>query len=186
MPSFTRLLARLERYDTYPAADALSAAYEDVLAAAPPVTGDPAKDREIEEAHAAAAQAGTVIWDQWRSTQAGNEAWLAQIAWAEERLSNWHSFKVNALQSAWQTDPTGTDLEAMRRTALINLRQGVHDHPDMLADGHFIQALARGGHRFSWTHAVHDLRSGGVPLPEDALIGPFCLLAANAFRWLIG
>lgn len=187
MPSFARLLARLERYDTYPAADALSASLEDVLASPPPTHEDPAKNAEVQAAHHAAQQAGLVLWDSWRSSPKGHAAWNELVGWAEDRLSAWHSLKVNAVQSAFAADPTGADLEAMRRQALINLRQGLIDHPDLVADGHFIQALARGNHRFAWTQAVKELREDGLPLPADPeQLRRFCLIAANAFRYLIG
>jgi len=186
MPSFTRLLARLERYDTLPAEDALTAALEDVMGAPPPTTGDPARDQTLLAAHQAASQAGVALWDQWRQAPEGAAAWQGLVAWAEDRLSSWHSIKVNAVRSAWEADPTAQDLEAMRLRVLINLRQGLSEHPDMVADGHFLQALANGGHQFTWTQAVRELQSDGVQLPADmALLQRYCALATNALRFLV-
>lgn len=186
MPSCARLLAALERYDTLPAADALSAALDAVLGAGPPEHPDPARNQQLQQAHADASQAGLVMWDMLRRSPQGQEAMATMAAWAEERLSAWHSLKVNAIRSAFEADPTGTDLEGMRRNALINLRQGLTDHPDLVPDAHLLQALARGGHNFTWSQAVRELQQEQIGLPADnELLKKLCMLSANCFRYLV-
>lgn len=172
MPALTRLLMRLERLDRYPAEDALIKALDDCL-------GDP-------QAPQGATNAGLVIFDQWRNSQQGGHAWEALVRWADERLTNWHSLKVNALDSAFRADPTLQDHQGMVRQILTNLRQGINDDPSLLADAHFLQALARAGHPLAFTVAVEDLRSENVQLPGDRnQLQQLCRIVFHAFKYLI-
>lgn len=186
MPSLNRLLARLERYDTYPAEDALNLALEEVLGAAPPSSGDPVKDREMLAAHQAAQAASRAMAEQWKQSPAGLASWQQLVAFTEQRLTHWHSIKYAAVHAAFHADPSGQDREAMMRAVLIDLRQGIHDQPQLLPDAHFLQALARGRHSFSWAQAVRELQQDGVPLPSDkAQLQPFCAIPVFSFRWII-
>lgn len=186
MPSLNRLLARLERYDTYPAEDALNLALEEILGAAPPSSGDPAKDQELLAAHEAAQVASRAMAEQWKQTPGGQEGWRQLVAFAEQRLTHWHSIKYAAVHAAFHADPSGQNSEAMIRAVLIDLRQGIHDQPQLLPDAHFLQALAQGRHSFSWTQAVKELQQDGVPLPSDpAQLRPFCAIPVFSFKWIV-
>jgi hypothetical protein len=162
-----KLLATLERYDTYPAEDALRAAFADLFSGGP------------------GADAAQVVWNEW-ITHDGSGAWDLWVEWAEQRLNAWHSLKVNALETAWQFDPTGADIQGMLKAVLVNLRQGVHDHPELLPDAHFMQALAQDKHSFSFTQVIRELRSSDIGIPaEDAEIRRHCLVCANAFKFFV-
>lgn len=158
------LLARLEQYDTYEAAHALRAA----------MSFD-AGDEQLTQSS-------------WRLLEEvlDDATFERMVAWAEERLNNWHSLKVNALDACWAADPTGENVQEMHKQALISLRQGLHDYPGLLPDAHFLQALARRSHPFSFAQAVKDLRAERTDLPEDArALRRHCQVCASAFKYLL-
>lgn len=166
-----QLLARLERYDTFPAADALQAALDGLAGV---------------DADDPAAGAARLLWEAFVSSPSGHDAHQALVAWADERLTAWHSLKVNAVEAAWNADRTAQDLKGMQHAVLVSLRQGLHDHPELLADAQLLQALARAKHGFTFTQALRDLRGEGLDLPaSDAELKRHCALCANAFKWLL-
>lgn len=182
MPSFGQLLTRLERFDTYPAADALSQAMEECFGASPDAVDPSAAPISVSPAQ----QAGTILWEEWKKGSSGSAAWTGLVEWADERLTAWHSLKVNAVESAWQADSTGADVEAIRREILINLRQGITDDPTLLPDAHFLQALAQQNHSFSFAQALRELRNEALDLPQDdRQLMRHCAICANAFKYLI-
>jgi hypothetical protein len=171
MPSFSKLLARLEKYDTLPGEAALSRALEDCLA-------DPEMSEE-------ATGAGIVLWNNWKQEE-GSAHWEALVRWAEQRLDAWHSLKANAVAAAWEADPSGEDVEKIRNAVLISLRQGINDDLTLLADAHFFQGLAKQRHSFAFTQAIRELRHEGVPLPEqDSQLIKHLSICVNAFMYLI-
>ena len=171
MPALTSLLIALERYDTLTAEDALRSALAQVM--------------EDGDAPEQLRTAGLHLFQTLIRDEKGEQAWQLLVSWSEERLNNWHSLKLNALEAAWKTDPEARDLERMRAEVLRSLRQGVHDNPELLADAHVMQALARGGHALSFNQAIRELRQEGMPLPDDAGMRTHCALVANAFSYLI-
>lgn len=181
MPSLTLLLTRLERMDTLPAQTALHHVLDECLA--------------DDGAAPQAANAGLALFNGFFRQGAGQQAYAQMVAFCEERLTNWHSLKVNAVKSAWEAAPDlPADPEARKRTAqamrdrvLINLRQGLTEDPVLLADAHFLQALAQANQPLAFGQAIKDLRAEGLPLPADneALRG-HCLIVLNAFKFLIG
>lgn len=167
-----QLLARLEHYDSFPAADALRAALADVAAS--------------QSSSDAVETAARLLWEGWQSTDEGARAWQALVAWADDRLAAWHSLKVNAVDAAWREDPSGDDLRAMQRAVIVSLRQGLADHPELVPDAQLMQALAHAGHPFAFTQALRELRAEGLNLPDaDIALKRHCALCANAFKWLL-
>lgn len=162
-----QLLAQIERYDTYPAEDALRGA----LAAC--------------FGEGSGADAASVLWHEWVAGE-GAAGWEMWVKWTETRLNSWHSLKINALETAWHTDGQAQDLQTMLKAVLVSLRQGIHDHPQLLPDAHFLQALAQAKHSFSFTQALRELRSSGLDLPpDDRQLMRHCAVCANAFKFLI-
>lgn len=163
-----KLLAHLERYDTYQAEDALRLAMQATLGSGP------------------GSEAAQAIWANWVETPNGEKGWDALVDMAEARLNYWHSIKYNALETAWNFDPSGQDVPGMIKAVLIALRQGINDHPNLLADAHFMQALAKAGHNFSFTQALKELRMKDLQLPgDDKALLKHCLVCAKSFEILI-
>lgn len=184
MPSLSRLLLHLERFDTYQAEDALTAALQASLGVA-----------ELPDLETA----GLNAWAAFGARAECEQAWKGLVAFAEERLTNWHSLKINAVESAWAADPTGQDLQGMRRAVLINLRQGINDVPQLLPDAHIVQAMANMNppHSFAFTQVLNNLRdpdaapspllAGAPPLPpSNQELIRHLQVVGNAFKYLIG
>jgi hypothetical protein len=187
MPALIELLRRLEGYDTYTSADALQAAMLEL-------------DNQSGNWH------GGALADLWRSLlgqwqdQAGDQSWQIWSDWAERRLGNWHSFKTNALLSAFHHDPGVAQdhpnpeeahrqrCEHLVRSVLFDLRQGIVDHPELVNDASVLQALARDGHAFSWRQAHKEIledRQDFQLQPGDADLTLYCWVGSRAFRFLL-
>ena len=187
MPALIELMRRLERYDTYASGDALQAALLEL-------------DQASHNWHDGALLG---IWSElrgdWQAATQG-EAWDIWSNWAERRLGNWHSFKTNALLSAFRHDP-GIDpshtnpeeahrqrCEEMVRSVLFDLRQGIVDHPELVNDAAVLQALALDGHAFSWRQAHKEILEDQPDFnlqPGDPELTLYCWVGSRAFRFLL-
>jgi len=187
MPALIELLRRLESYDTYAASDALQAAMLEL-------------DQNAANWHGGAlAELWRGLLGQWQDETSG-AAWQAWSEWAEQRLGNWHSFKTNALLSAFHHD-TGVaqghpDPQAAHqqrcdnlvRSVLFDLRQGIVDHPELVNDAAVLQALALDGHAFSWRQAHKEIVEDQVDFnlqPGDPELTLYCWVGSRAFRFLL-
>jgi hypothetical protein len=163
------LMLALERYDTYPAEDALAA---------------------VMTASAEPAWSPGLMGAMWHEMSAAAKADLT--AWAAARLERWHALKANALSSAWENDP-GPETEhaarcdAIMRAILIDLKSGLAQHPEIRPDALALQEMSQAGHAFAWSQAYRDLKADNqdfdlaVDSPDLLL---YCQLSTHAFRWL--
>jgi hypothetical protein len=111
----------------------------------------------------------------------------------EARLWAWHNLKANALRSAWDAYPQPLSdeavmqhAEAIRKKVVVDLRAGIGQHPEMLADAHFVQALARKRHKISYGQTIVELRSSGLPIPADpGLLKWHLRICDNALMYLV-
>lgn len=187
MPVIIDLMRRLESYDTYAAEDALQAALLEL-------------DDQSQNWHAGAlAEMWQQLRGEWQSNTSG-QGWSIWVAWADTRLTHWHSFKTNALISAFRHDPGVSQAaqdpdEAHRercdglvRSVLFDLRQGLVDHPELVNDASVLQALALDGHAFSWRQAHREVlqEEQGFDLqPGDPDLTLYCWAGSRAFRFLL-
>lgn len=181
-PLLIDLLRRLEKYDTYPAEDALQAVF--------------LEKTEADHWHPGA------LGSLWQSLQGGigGPGWEAWVGWVDQRLTNWHSFKTNALISAWKHD-TGASIEAgdpeaahrqrceeLVRAVVFDLRQGIADHPQLVDDAAVLQALALDDHAFIWRQAHQELLEDEPAFqlqPGDPDLMLYCWAGGRAFRYLL-
>jgi len=188
-PALVELLRRLERYDTYPAGEALQAAF-----------------LENDEESAWHPGALATLWKQMIvGLQTGDpgSGWEAMTRWTDQRLTNWHSFKTNALLSAWKHDPGAPNLpagspeaeqahrercEEIVRAVVFDLRQGIAEHPELVDDAAVLQALATEGHAFIWRQAHKELLEDEEQFnlqPGDPDLMLYCWAGGRAFRYLL-
>ena len=187
------LLKSLERYDTYTAGDALQAAMLEL-------------EDDSNWHQGALASIWRGLMGEWQE-QTDDKAWQVMIAWAEQRLTAWHSFKTNALLSAWRHDPgakpfpEGTPVddpqvmdahrqrcEDIVRLVVFDLRQGIVDHPELVDDAATLQAMALDGHAFIWRQAHKELIQDQADFnlePGDPDLALYCWAGSKAFNYLI-
>jgi hypothetical protein len=121
-----------------------------------------------------------------------SDTWQELVTWTQERLTAWHSLKVNALEAAWKAEPSAqTDssiqnsFEKMRTAVLDSLRKGIQENSTLLPDAWFLQTIAQANKPLVFDQATRHLRQEGLELPSDTELIWHLRICLDSFRYLL-